>query len=132
MFSFFKRKPAPTSKTQSPKPGVSTVSAAPTTRVDEGFDSSGFVFGLATGVPISPARGMSMESVLGASIHNSNEAVINSAAHCDTSSHHHHVDSSSSSIGSFDSGVSATPDTSSSSSFDSGGSCSSGDSGGSW
>lgn len=38
---------------------------------DPGFDTAGFAFGLATGMPISPSHGVSSGSVLGASMHSS-------------------------------------------------------------
>lgn len=37
---------------------------------DEGFDAAGLAFGLATGMPISPARGFSLEAAAGAMLHN--------------------------------------------------------------
>jgi hypothetical protein len=42
-------------------------------RHDEGFDAAGLAFGLATGMPISPARGFSLEAAAGAMLHNSME-----------------------------------------------------------
>jgi hypothetical protein len=75
-----------------------------------GFDSSGFIFGLATGVPISPAIGISAESMIGASLHSNTPAPDNS---CHTTSHHTDTSSSYSS---------SSCDTGSSSSSDSGGS----------
>lgn len=38
-------------------------------RTDDGFDHTGFAMGLATGMPISPARGVSGEAILGSILH---------------------------------------------------------------
>jgi hypothetical protein len=76
-----------------------------------GFDSSGFIFGMATGMPISLARGISAESMIGASLH-SNPPASDSSCHTTTS---HHTDTSSSYS-------SSSCDTGSGSSSDSGGS----------
>ena len=38
---------------------------------DDSIDVGGFMFGLATGIPFSPAQGISVASVLGASLHSS-------------------------------------------------------------
>jgi len=86
-----------------------TSPASSPTSEQSGFDSSGFIFGLTTGVPISPARGISAESMIGASLHSNTPAHDNS---CNTTSHH--TDTSSS--------YSSSCDTSSSSSSDRGGS----------
>lgn len=40
-------------------------------RADDGFDVGGFAFGMATGVPLSPTHGVSVGSILGASMHSS-------------------------------------------------------------
>lgn len=45
---------------------LKTVEDKPT---EEGFDSLGFAFGMATGVPISPTHGFSVGSMLGAALH---------------------------------------------------------------
>lgn len=39
-------------------------------QVDEGFDTTGFVLGYLTGLPISPLRGISAESFAGSMLHN--------------------------------------------------------------
>jgi hypothetical protein len=37
--------------------------------VDDGFDAMGFAIGVATGVPLSPTRGLSVGALLGAALH---------------------------------------------------------------
>lgn len=40
---------------------------------DSGMDASGFLFGYLTGIPISPTRGISAESVVGSMLHDNSD-----------------------------------------------------------
>lgn len=40
-------------------------------RADDGFDTTGMMFGMLTGVPLSPTHGISTGSILGAAMHSS-------------------------------------------------------------
>lgn len=53
---------------------------------DSGMDASGFLFGYLTGIPISPTRGISAESVVGSMLHDNSDTRQDSAGSQDTSS----------------------------------------------
>lgn len=78
---------------------------------DAGFDTTGFAFGLATGMPISPSRGVSAEAIVGSRLHSNSSMPSNvesaPAAPASDPSPSCSVDSSSSSSSSFDSGSSS-------------------------
>jgi hypothetical protein len=93
----FKRKPAEKTYTR-----TSPQYLRP--RSNEGFDSGGFAIGVATGIPVSPTRGISPESIIGSSMHQSHSSADTSSTSCDTGSSSSPSDSGSSSSDSGGSG----------------------------
>lgn len=99
----------------------------PSRHEDSGFDSTGFAVGMMTGIPISPSQGLSMGSLLGASMyHHSDPAPVSApdtpvaapSVSYDSSSSHDSsssYDSSSDSSSSYDSSSSSSSDSSGSS-----------------
>lgn len=105
------------------RPSVSrpkSAAAAQTGHDDEGFDSAGYIMGVATGIPVSPSRGISAESIIGASIHNSSSTTHTAPASDACHSTTHDTSSSVSSPSCDTSSSSSSFDSGSSSSFDSG------------